>query len=185
MKWPFFRTEKRESNFTDVVVAAILAGAKGDIVTGLTAGVETAAGFWGRGFSSASIEPDGIVADALAPHLGLIGRQLVTAGEIVFEIVVDGGFSLRPAHTVSVFGGTDPESWTYQLTLAGPSESITRTLPAGRVLHLTYSHPTQPSLARHRPYRGCRDHQDPAGSNLESRLGSGSWRGRGPTYSRS
>ena len=167
--WPFRKAETRAADTTDVVIAAILAGANGDIVTGLTAGVETAAGFWQRGFSSASVEPDGIVADALAPHLGSIGRQLCVNGQIVFEIVIDGGFSLRPAHTVSVVGGTDPEEWQYQLTIAGPSISVTRTLPASRVLHLTYS--TNPS----HPWRGIGPIE--AGgttkallSNLESRL---------------
>ena len=74
MRWPF-KNEKRESGLTDVVVAAILAGARGEVVTGLTAGVEVASGFWQRGFASAAINPAGIVADALSPHLGFIGRH--------------------------------------------------------------------------------------------------------------
>ena len=53
--------------------------------------------------------------------------------------------ALRPAHTVSVFGGHDPDSWTYELTLAGPSATVTRTLPADRVLHLRYAiNPSHP-----------------------------------------
>ena len=45
-----------------------------------------AAGYWGRAFSSGSIVPDGVVAEAIQPHLGFIGRSLVLEGEAVFEI---------------------------------------------------------------------------------------------------
>ena len=50
---------------------------------------------------------------------------------------------MTPAQSWTVTGGIDPASWMYEATFAGPSASVTRTLPAGRVLHLRYA--TAPS----------------------------------------
>ena len=145
--WPFQRRETRD-DATDVVLASILANARGEVASGLTAAIETAAGQWGRAFSSATVTPDGVVADLIAPHLGFIGRSLVTSGEAIFEIRFDDGLELRPASLATVSGSPDPETWTYELTMAGPSRTFTRRLPAGRVLHLTYA-----TNGRH-PWRG-------------------------------
>ena len=136
MKIPFFgKTEDRQADYTDAVVKAIMSAASGDVVSGQTAGMEIASGWWQRAFASADMTP-GAVADMLKPHLGYIGRALVRHGEAVFAI---DNLRLIPATTVTVEGGPNPESWSYQLTLAGPSEYTTRTLPANRVLHLVYA----------------------------------------------
>ena len=37
-------------------------------------------------------------------------------------------------------GGMDPEGWDWQLTFAGPTASMVKTLPASRVLNLMYSY---------------------------------------------
>ena len=139
--WPFGKPETRaDQDYTDVVVRSLIAAATGDVAAGLTAGVEIASGQWGRAFSSAEITPGGIMADIFKPHLGLIGRELVKNGQAVFELSVEGErVSLIPASTVSVTGGPDPSTWRYELTLAGPSGSVTRHLPADRVLHLFYA----------------------------------------------
>ena len=141
MRFPWQKRETRAADaaYTDVVVQAILAAAKGDVASGLTAGVEIAAGQWQRAFASAEITPEGVVADLLRPHLGFIGRSLVLRGEAVFEVDVDGDLRLLPASTITVEGGPSPSSWIYQLTLAGPSETVTRTLSADRVLRLYYA----------------------------------------------
>ena len=139
--WPFGKPETRsDQGYTDVVVRSLLAAATGDVAAGLTAGVEIAAGQWGRAFSSAEISPGGALADIFKPHLGLIGRELVKTGQVVFELAIDGErVRLIPASTVNVTGGSDPSTWRYELTLAGPSGSTTRRLPADRVLHLFYA----------------------------------------------
>ena len=140
MRWPWTKLETRQdSGYSDAIIAAILAAAGGEVTAGLSAGVETAAGHWGRAFASADIHPAGMVADMLIPHLSLIGRSLVEKGEIVFEIGMGDRVELIPAASATIEGGAAPSTWTYVVTLSGPSESVTRRLPANRVLHLMYA----------------------------------------------
>lgn len=145
--WPFRKAETRSADYTDLMVAQLIAGAKGEVAGGRTSAIEIAAGHWQRAFASATVTPSGVLGDALAPHLGYIGRSLLERGESIFEISMDGGFGLLPASNVSVHGDPDPRTWQYQLTLSGPSGSYSRLLKAERVLHLTYStrpeHPWQ------------------------------------------
>ena len=131
--WPWWTPrETRAEAYTDTVIAAILAGARGTVVEGLTAGVEVAAGYWGRAFSSGSIVPDGVIARGDGSRtLVLFGRSLVVEGEAVFEIVLDGGLKLRPAGLATVTGPPDPESWTYELTMSGPSQTFTLNAAGG------------------------------------------------------
>ena len=139
MKFPWQKAEHRQDqDYSDAVVKALLAVAGGEVASGLTAGVEICSGQWQRAFASADMTP-GPVADMLRPHLGYIGRSLVRRGEVVFQIDAEGGqIQLLPATTVTVHGGASPSTWTYELTLSGPSELRTRTLPANLVLHLFY-----------------------------------------------
>ena len=139
MKFPWTKAENREQDYTDAVVQALLAVAGGDVASGLTAGIEICSGQWQRAFASADMTP-GPVAEMLRPHLGYIGRSLIRRGEVVFQIDAEGGATLQllPATTVTVHGGANPSTWTYELTLSGPSELRTRTLPANLVLHLFY-----------------------------------------------
>ena len=161
MKWPW-QSEKRES-YTDVLIAAILAGAKGEVVTGLTAGTEIAAGYWQRGFASGTVEPAGIVGDALAPWLGFIGRQLVTAGEVVFEIDLERGLGLLPAHTVSVAGGPHSESLGLRTDHGGPQRRRHPDVARGPGVTPNLRSPTVAPLARYLADRIGRDHQATTG----------------------
>ena len=142
MKLPrlFQRRETRAQEYTDVVVQALLAAASGDVAKGLTAGREIAAGHWQRAFSSASIQPAGVVADALKPYLGFIGRALVENGEAIFALDFSDGLTLLPASGATISGGPNPASWIYELTLSGPSNTQTqRPLYSDSVLHLFYA----------------------------------------------
>ena len=141
MKLPRFltRPETRAENYTDAIIQGMLAAASGDGGNGLTAAVEIAAGWWQRAFASAELKPTGIISEAIQPHLGFIGRSLIKDGQAVFALDFSAGFRLLPASTVQVSGGPNPDSWTYELTLSGPSETITRTVPSGAVLHLVYA----------------------------------------------
>ena len=140
MKIPFWnRPEIRSADYTDAFVTALLSTASGDVQEGLTGAVEIAAGFWQRSFSSAEIKGSAVVGEALAPHLGYIGRSLVEDGEAIFYPDFDNGLTLIPASTVTVTGGPEPSSWKYELTLSGPTSVKTmRRLPADSVLHLYY-----------------------------------------------
>ena len=161
MKLPWTKKAEHRS-YTDAFVEAALASASGETVSGLVASLEIITGWWGRGFQSAEILPSGVVADLLRPHLAVIGRSLVTRGELIFAIDTDGdSITLLPASNHDVEGGPNPESWQYRLTLAGPTETITRTLTADRVLHLPVRRQHGTPLARRLAYRRVGNHQGP------------------------
>ena len=110
------------------MIASILAGARGTVVEGLTAGVEISAGILGacvRLWLDCPCRCNR--RTPWQPHLGYIGRSLVLEGEALFEIQLEGGLSPTcPAGLATVTGGPDPESWTYELTMSGPSETVTQ-----------------------------------------------------------
>ena len=137
--WPFNKPETRADTYTELRIAALEASARGEVVTGLSAGVEVCAGAWGRAFASAEVIPDGVLRAALTPHLSTIGRSMILKGEVLFEVDVERGLSLLPVASSTITGGPHPDSWEYLVTLSGPSETRTRTLPASRVLHLRYA----------------------------------------------
>ena len=132
--------ERRDVDFTSTLINQALATARGETVSGLVAGQEIAAGWWGRAFESAEIEPAGVVADILRPHLGLIGRSMVLRGSAVFGIdIEDGRLVLTPAINETTYGTHLRSSWSYLLTLGAPTNTISRTYPRDRVLHLQYA----------------------------------------------
>ena len=140
MKIPFWnRPETRSADYSDAIVQALLSSASGEVQEGLTGAVEIAAGFWQRSFSSALIKGSDLIGEALAPHLGYIGRSLVEHGEAIFYPDFTGGLTLIPASSSIVTGGPEPASWRYELTLSGPTSVKTRRrLTAESVLHLYY-----------------------------------------------
>ena len=145
-KWPWQETEKRADSFTDALVQQIVNNAGGGTVANpsATAALEMAAGVVGRAFMGAELSE---TIPALSPAvLGLIGRELIRSGEAVFVIDIRGGeIHLTPAHTVTITGGSDPDSWRYQCTLAGPSHSPARIVSFAQVLHFRYAYsPARP-----------------------------------------
>ena len=152
MRLPRFLTRREtraDQNYTDVVLQSMLAAASGEVANGLTAGREIAAGHWQRAFSSAAVRPEGVIGDAISPHLGFIGRSLIERGEAIFAVDFDDGLILLPADGASISGGPNPKTWSYELTLAGPSSTATRRpLRADDVLHLTYA------VGARNPWRG-------------------------------
>ena len=153
MRWPWSRrAEKRSdavSGYHDLLLEAALTAASGGsgAKASATAAAEAAAGLMGRAFASATVEPSTVVTLALSPNcLNMAGRALIRRGEIVFLIRATAtGWILTPAETVQVFGGDDPRSWRYTLTLAGPSNTRTIRVPSDRVIHWRWgSDPAQP-----------------------------------------
>ena len=158
MRWPWQNRDADDASadletrsYSDAVVAAILAQAKG--VTAqptTTAALEACAGLVGRSFAGARIEgaPD-IIGDALTPSLmAMIGRALIRYGEIVLvpDVSDAGQLVLLPASSHTVTGTSD--AWEYQATLSGPSTTTTIKLPADGVVHCRYA--CDPA----RPWRG-------------------------------
>ena len=117
-------------SYTTDVLNYLSSAASGQALRGTAAAVEICAGVWQRGMATAEVSPRNGRTSALTPTiLGHIGRCLLRYGEVVFEIGVgQRGITLTPAQSWVVTGGTDPSTWSYAATFAGPSKSVTRRL---------------------------------------------------------
>ena len=162
MKWPWQSNMeyRADSSYTDALIAAITANAKGQTTAFPTAvgALEAASGLVSRAFATAMVESTATpVLRALTPScLALIGRALIRRGEIVFYIDSSmGRIDLLPCQSHDVDGGPNPATWTYRCTIGGPDMAHTyEDTPADGVVHIMYS----------------RDVETP-------------WRGRGPLQS--
>ena len=154
MRWPWTaraerRSERRSGGYHDLLLEAALRAAHGTAgaKASSTAAAEAAAGLLGRAFASATVKPSTVVTGALSPErLMMAGRALIRRGEIVFLIrSTSTGWILTPAETVQVFGGDDPKTWQYVLSLTGPSNSRTVKVPGSSVIHWRWgTDPAQP-----------------------------------------
>lgn len=150
MRWPWTRTEKRDSGggFSDAVVRLIEAQADGKAAdANSTAAVEAASGTLSRAFAAATVEAASWVQEAATPVvLAQIGRDLVRSGDSLHVIQVAGGrVKLIPASSWHWEGSHDPDSWTVRATAYGPSTSTTWNLPAAGVVFVRWgSTPGQP-----------------------------------------
>ena len=146
MKWPWSRPEVRSANYTDQIIAQILASATGASDGSALAAIETAARIYGAGLSSATVTPSNLATRAITPSvLDTIGRALCRAGESLHIIDVrHGRVTLTPTANWTVQGDADPESWMYLCNMNGPSTARMITLPAASVLHIRYApHPSR------------------------------------------
>ena len=157
MRWPWSREKRHVSPadtvsstaYSDARIAAILAAAGGDAAADVNAiaAAEIASGLWGRAFASASVEPMTAATRGITPQVReLIGRELVRKGEALFLIqVLQGQAALMPVSWWDTYGSYQPESWEYQITLAGPDQTTTMRVEADRVVHARYAcTPTEP-----------------------------------------
>ena len=153
--WPFGNhLERRESAYTDAVIAALVSKADGKTLAlpSATAALEAASGTVGRGFAAAEVDGPSYITGALTPAImEMVGRSLITLGEVVFLIDTrDGELKLFPTEKHDIAGGPDPSTWTYRLTLNGPTRTITHSdVPAQSVLHFRYAvDPARPWAGR-------------------------------------
>ena len=149
MRWPWQR-EKRDSSFTDTLIAQIVSQASGGTLAkpAATGALEASASIVARCFAAADVAgPDQFVA-ALGPStLSMIGRSLIRQGEVLFAIeILKGRVVLLPAASWDVTGEHDPASWTYRLTLGGPSRLTTLSpVPSEAMVHVRLqADPEQP-----------------------------------------
>ena len=125
----FGEPETRSQSYTDQVVGAIVASASGagshDVT--LTAAAEIARSQWGRAFSAAR-------SDVLDPAtLEMIGRALVSPGEIVF---LRARGELIPVAAHEVYGiGPAPADWRYRIQINAPVGMVTREVGHDDVCH--------------------------------------------------
>ena len=150
MPWPWSKRETRDSSFTDSLIAQIVAQASGATLAkpAATGALEASASLIARCFAAADVAgPDQFVA-ALGPSmLSMIGRSLIRQGEALFAIEVrDGQVVLLPAASWDIHGDHDPASWSYRLTLGGPSRLTTlSSVPSEGMVHIRYqADPEQP-----------------------------------------
>ena len=149
--WPFKQQpETRDSSYTDSIVALIAEQASGATLAkpAATGALEASASIIARCFAAAVVSGPDRYREALGPStLSMIGRSLIRQGEIVFAIEVRSGrLVLLPAASWDVTGDVDPQSWTYRLTLGGPSRLTTLDpVPGEGMVHIRYqSDPAQP-----------------------------------------
>ena len=98
-----------------------------------TAAVEFAVGLVGRAFAVADVT--GVQVDART--LEAIGRGLALRGNAVFDLNIDpvGGLLPLQASAWDITGGADPVTWTYALSLPGPTYESYVTRPGTDVIH--------------------------------------------------
>ena len=110
--WPFSKRETRQDDASDLVIAAVLAGARGEVIEGLAAGVEVSIAVTGSVASAA--RRDSASGRPCGCHwrrtLDSLGGLYASRGEAVFEINADRGLELIPASTVSVYGPPQPDA---------------------------------------------------------------------------
>ena len=145
MRWPWSKSETRASaTYAEALIAAQVASANAETTARVeaTAALETCSGFVSRAFAAAEVQAPETITAALDPScLALIGRALLRTGQLVLLIdVKDGALSLLPASSCDVYGGPDPRSWRYDITLAGPDKQLTtKSVRADGVVHLRYA----------------------------------------------
>ena len=144
------KPEVRES-YTDQVVARLLASAGVASDGGALAAIETASHLWGAGLASATVKPSNLALSAVsASVLDSIGRSLCRTGESLHVIDVrNGKVMLTPCGSWIVTGSDNPSTWSYGVTLSGPTATRTVTIPAEAVVHVRYSpDPARPWIGR-------------------------------------
>ena len=151
-QWPW-RTETRSASYADEVTRILVDRATGTAAAdaSATAALEMAAGLWGRAFAAGAVSPVTARTAAVTPAvLQLAARQAIRYGEALFliDVTAAGLIQLLPCVTWHVLGGVDPAEWLYVASVAGPSVTATRTVPASGVVWLPFS--TQPD----RPWIG-------------------------------
>ena len=154
---PRGRVERRQSGYTETLISAYEDSATGagsdSLAVGLSA-VETASGFWSRGFASARVSPLNARTRCITAAVrSRIGRELARAGEAVFAINVsaDGVLSLGVVGHWDVMNVIDGafDALQYRISEQGPSATRTRLLPADGIVHCQYSSsPLQPWRGR-------------------------------------
>lgn len=153
MTWPWNRTERRESSYTDLLVGLAVARAGGTTgaSVGATGALQACSGAISRAFAAAEVlGPPHLTAGVNPAALSMIGRALMRAGEIVMVVEVgqDGDVRLLPASNWTVTGDVAEATWSYLVTIPGPSVTRTRAVPSEGLIHARFE--TDPA----HPWRG-------------------------------
>ena len=144
--WPFRKREpeqRQSAPYTDALIGALEAQAVGQSVgdASAIAALEAAVALYSRAFAAATVTPAEARSALSPPVLALVARNLIRRGEDFHRIYVRGGrIVLEPCGFAYAHGnGPDPMSWTYNVTLYGPTDSRHEWVPAASMLHTRYS----------------------------------------------
>ena len=159
MKLPWTHKEPatenyQDTSYTDALVTALIRQARGRTagvsLISETGALESAAGLVGRAFMACEVQGPDVYTRALTPQvMEMVGRGLIRRGDAVFYLDMSDGLTLLPAQTHNVEGGALPSTWTYDITLSGPSQiKGLRPVQAAGVLHFRYG------VDLERPWRG-------------------------------
>ena len=105
-----------------------------------TTGVqEIAAGMWSRAFANAIVSPESMREVVTSKLLSRIARDLLIYGQSMHEILVNGSLQLRPvSQGWDIQGGPNPETWSIEITVPGPTTSIEKTVANDSVVLCLY-----------------------------------------------
>ena len=138
--------EVRSTSYTDqIITAAESAASIGTVRSSSLSVLESCAGLIARSLAAAYVRPG--TAAVTPAFLHQVGGDLVRRGESVHVLSISdrGTVAWWPAADWDVTGEPDPETWLYRVRLAGPSMTISRTVPRAGVCHFRWSaHPLQP-----------------------------------------
>ena len=138
--WPFKPKVEDRASYTDAAIQSILATATGQGVLDFrrTSAAQVAASATGRALAAASVKGaetrrTGLTSEILYD----IGCALILDGEGVYAIdVTDGGtVTLARVADHEIMGGPSPTTWTYRITLAGPTRNRQVIVPGEAVFH--------------------------------------------------
>ena len=149
--WPWHHREKRETDYSSLLLQLLESNANGESVVAGVAATEVCAGLFARAMASARVEPENERTRSLTPSvMAMVGRSLIVPGECILELEVDqGALLLRPASSWAITGGTARSTWLYQINRHGPSGMETIVLPASAVAHIQWSFdPARPWIGR-------------------------------------
>ena len=150
MRWPWSKREpeRRQSGggYTDAIVAALEAQASATVAdVSSTAAIEAACGALSRALMSCEVEGPGWVRDAVSPDwLAWCGRAVVREGGALSSIDSRGDRTvLTPIafynfESQTQLDDVDEETWLCRATAYGPSSSVTRLLPRGRLIFIRW-----------------------------------------------
>ena len=144
--WPFRKREPEQranAPYTDALIGALEAQAVGQGIgdPSAIAALEAAVALYSRAFAAATLTPAEAGAALTPAVLALVARNLIRRGEDFHRVYVRGGrVVIEPCGFAYAHGnGPDPMSWTYNVTLYGPTDSRHEWVPAASVLHTRYS----------------------------------------------
>ena len=129
------------TNYTDVLVSALLQQSRGETISARALGSqEIAAGIISRALSLATVTGDrGLLTTRV---LAEASRDLIVNGEAIYllDVGLGGDVRLLRATSYSVYGSDqDPAPWRYNLSLYGPTQSRMVDASAAEVMHVRFA----------------------------------------------